>query len=212
MLAGIVGLGAVLDARSNALALSDAKAFGAAAFLLCCWMAAEVWLNIRGARWRLAGGSDVRVRSLGVAPRLAVLGALLLLGISRLDDASPVPSGGLVQAPSIKHEGIPADPVMSPLQERLLEVLAQYQRRFAASKLVVDRKDGKLYFDDAPSKGAGLSVVADLYGTEAPKRQAEFERLVESMPPEYLRILPEARWDNPFVVSVTEQGMRYLRK
>lgn len=128
---------------------------------------------------------------------------------------SPSTSIGVVQGPVIINQGgslTSADPVMSPVQERLLEILAKHQRQFAASKLVVGRKDGKLHFDDDPSKAADLSVVADLYGSETPARQAEFERLVESMPPEYLRLIPEARWDSPFVVSVTEKGMTHLRK
>lgn len=128
---------------------------------------------------------------------------------------SPSTSIGVVQGHVIINQGgslASADPVMTPVQERLLEILAKYQRKFAASKLVVGRKDGKLHFDDDPAKAAGLSVVADLYGSETPARQAEFERLVESMPPEYLRLIPESRWDSPFVVSVTEKGMTHLRK
>jgi hypothetical protein len=38
-----------------------------------------------------------------------------------------------------------SQPVLTPPQERLLSLLAQYQRQFAADKLIIGRKDGKLW-------------------------------------------------------------------
>jgi hypothetical protein len=35
---------------------------------------------------------------------------------------------------------------------------------------------------------------------------------MESIPADYLRVFSEARWDNPFVVAVTERGMQYLNE
>jgi hypothetical protein len=103
-------------------------------------------------------------------------------------------------------------PILSPPQERLLGLIADYQRQFAANKLIIGRTDGRLYFDDSQTKGEGISLVHDLYGSEDATNRASFERLVESMPPEYLRLLPEMRFDSPFVASVTEAGLRYLRR
>lgn len=105
----------------------------------------------------------------------------------------------------------PKLPALSPLQERLLELLVQYQKRFAATKLVISRRTGRPHFDNEPQKAAGASLMRDLYGSEDPQRASEFEKLMESMPPEYIRLLGEARLDNPFVASVTGEGMRYLR-
>lgn len=103
-------------------------------------------------------------------------------------------------------------PVLQPAQERLLRLLAEYQTRFATHKLVVSRRDGRLYFDDDPEKGKGISLIQDLYGPGADAaRSGEFQRLVESMPSEYVRLYGESRLDNPFVVGVSELGMRYLR-
>ena len=48
-------------------------------------------------------------------------------------------------------------------------------------------------------------------GGEDVARASQFEKLLESMPPEYIRFYSESRFDNPFVISVTESGMRYLR-
>lgn len=102
-------------------------------------------------------------------------------------------------------------PVLSPIQERLLELLVQYQKQFAATKLVISRKTGRLHFDNEPQKAGGVSLVKDLYGSEDPQRASDFEKLMESMPPEYVRLLGEGRLDNPFVASVTGDGMKYLR-
>ncbi len=104
-------------------------------------------------------------------------------------------------------------PGLAPAQERLLELVAEYQKKFAASKLVVSRKKGTLHFDDEPEKGKDISLLHDLYGVgeENAARVAEFERLMETVPQEYLRLYGEARLDNPFVVSVAEKGMKYLR-
>ncbi len=103
--------------------------------------------------------------------------------------------------------------ILSPGQERLLELLAKYQKMFAANKLVVSRRKGTLHFDGKPEKGKGISLLHDLYGVDESdeSRASEFEKLMESIPLDYLRLYGEARLDNPFVVSVTNKGMKYLR-
>jgi hypothetical protein len=124
-------------------------------------------------------------------------------------------AGVLIFTPrTIDHPKPPSastSPILSPPQERLLGLLAQYQRQFAADKLIIDRKGGTLHFDDNAKKGEGISLVRDLYGSEDSTNRTAFERLVESMPPDYVRLFPETRWGNPFVLSVTEAGLRYLR-
>jgi hypothetical protein len=102
-------------------------------------------------------------------------------------------------------------PGLSPLQERLLELMLRYQKQFAATKLVINRKTGALHFDNEPQKGAGVSLIKELYGSENPQKVSEFEKLMESMPSEYVRFLAEGRLDNPFVATVTDEAVRYLR-
>lgn len=97
-----------------------------------------------------------------------------------------------------------------PQQQRLLELLAGYQRQFAASKLVISRSDGSLQFDGTPDRAIGVSVIRDLYGTVDGRNAGRFEELIESMPPDYVRLIAEARWDNPFVVNVTPAGVKRL--
>jgi hypothetical protein len=102
--------------------------------------------------------------------------------------------------------------ILSPPQERLLGLISEYQKKFAASKLVITRGNGRLHFDEGPTRGQDVSMVRDLFGSEGPRQSLRFDDLLESMPQEYLRLLPEARLDNPFVVRITEAGLRYLRE
>ncbi len=103
--------------------------------------------------------------------------------------------------------------LLSPIQERLLRLLKDYQQRFAVHKLIIGR-EGKLYFDrDSPYSQTKVSLLTDLFGVKEDdeSRARELEILIEQMPDEYLRRLPESRFDNPFVVAVSEEGINYLR-
>jgi hypothetical protein len=101
--------------------------------------------------------------------------------------------------------------ILTPPQERLLQVLVSLQRRYASSKLVIGRHGQSIHFDDDPNRGSRVSVVQELFGATEVDRGSEFERLMESMPPDFVRVFPESRWDSPFVVGVTDRGMEYLR-
>jgi len=104
--------------------------------------------------------------------------------------------------------------LLSPPQERLLSLLFRYQRDFAASKLVIGRK-GQLFFDDMERRNSvKINLLTELYGSKDNdnSRLSDFVSLMESLPPEYVRFHAEARFDNPFVVSVTSDGVKYLRE
>jgi hypothetical protein len=103
-------------------------------------------------------------------------------------------------------------PLLSPAQERLLGLLTNYQTQYAAYKLVISRTDGRLVFDGDPKRGEDVSLIRDLFGSTDSVNQAEFVKLVDTMPPEYLRVYPEMRWDSPFVVGVTDAGLSYLNR
>jgi len=99
---------------------------------------------------------------------------------------------------------------LSPPQTKLLRLLGKYQEQFSVHKLIVGR-DGSLYFDGDQDKGKDVNFVRELFGKIDPIRLANFEDLMESMPPEYVRFFPEMRLDSPFVVGITEAGSTYLR-
>jgi hypothetical protein len=104
-------------------------------------------------------------------------------------------------------------PVLDPQQEKLLTLIHRYQVQLGVSKLVVLR-DGRIYDDQTRSIITGIDLVTELYGagSSLAVRGPQFERLMEGMPPEYLRMIPESRLDSPFVVTITEAGIRYLTK
>lgn len=104
--------------------------------------------------------------------------------------------------------------LLTPSQERLLGLLFRYQRDYALSKLIVGR-EGQLFFDDEERrKTVKVNFLTELYGSKENdhSRLSDFISLMESLPTEYVRFHPEARFDNPFVVSVIPEGVKYLRE
>lgn len=156
--------------------------------------------------------------------RIVVLGCLVIIAgvlvftprqvTSEISKTSQAISVGNQQADIINNvvqQPAPTYAVLTPPQEQLLALVASYQRQYATNKLIISRKDGRLYFDGDPKKGEDVSLIRDLFGTVDTLKQREFVELIESLPPEYLRSFPEMRWDSPFGVAITELGSRYLR-
>lgn len=136
-LAGAVALGAVLDARSNAIALSNPEAAVLALFLVAGWALAELRLRRGAATWRSSDGAPVKVTRLGPYPRLAIVGALALLAYSRMapaDHAQPVAHQPLPSAPSRLVTATPSAPG-APSSPSPSERIRQAQRRTPVSNL-----------------------------------------------------------------------------
>lgn len=59
-----------------------------------------------------------------------------------------------------------------------------------------------------------VNFLTELYGSKENdySRLSDFISLMESLPIKYVRFHAEARFDNPFVVSVTSDGVKYLRE
>lgn len=106
----------------------------------------------------------------------------------------------------------PKLPTLTPQQEKLLMLVHNYQVQFGARKLII-KTDGLLHFDEPNRKDIKINIADELLGGENSfERAKEFEAIVDGMPPEYLRRIPEMRLGSPFVVTVTEFGIRYLTK
>lgn len=106
-------------------------------------------------------------------------------------------------------------PSLNPQQQRLLSIIHEHQVQLGARKLIVGRgQPGVLYFDEPERKNININIAEELFGEggDLTLRVSEFEVLMEGIPPEYLRMIPEARMDNPFVVTVTEAGTKYLKR
>lgn len=142
----------------------------------------------------------------GLVGAIVFGGGWWLIGRQYEKDHSVAAAGNEVASDQATRSG----PTLLPPQERLLELLAQYQKRFAASKLVISRSDSRLHFDDDPKRAMDVSIIQDLYGMVDVRNASRFEELIQTIPPEYARLIGEARWDNPFVISVTEVGIKHL--
>lgn len=158
-------------------------------------------------------GSEYPRASIVVAATIGAIvfgGGWWLIG-KQYEKAKAAATTATTEATAIAATPPPMQTVLMPAQVHLLDVIAKHQREFAANKLVVGRRTGLLHFDGNNTRGAGVNLLRDVFGSEDAANGPRFEELMESMPSEYLRLFPEMRWDNPFVVTVTEGGIRYLQ-
>jgi hypothetical protein len=127
--------------------------------------------------------------------------ALLWQGRSRHRSIPrPVAEGGTTEAP-----------ILSPSQENLLALLAKYQRQYTTHKLIISGSKGTLHFDGQPERGKDVHLFIEMFGSDSPESSLKFEILMDSMPAAFVTRIPESRLDSPFVVALTEAGLRYLR-
>jgi len=86
-LAGVIGLGTLLDSLSNAITLIvPYVTYLGTPLLIFFWLLAEYVLRKFPLRWVAKGGRGVRLQRLGALPRCAILGAVLLLWVPRTVD------------------------------------------------------------------------------------------------------------------------------
>jgi len=136
---------------------------------------------------------------------LAAVGALFLL------------SGGLLSWLGMELIRNPWQPTsliqfeLEPEALRLLRFLYEVQTRNDLSKLIIGR-DGAMRAD-TNGIPKDINVVADFFSiANVDERSASaFEKLLMKIPLTYLRSIPETRLGSPFVVSVTPEGVAYLR-
>jgi hypothetical protein len=78
--AGFVAFGTLLDAVSNAITLiTPLITYAGSLALVSLWLFLEIRLNKRGLKWVVKGGQEIRIQKLGLRPRLAFLGIVMLL-------------------------------------------------------------------------------------------------------------------------------------
>jgi len=103
---------------------------------------------------------------------------------------------------------------LSPQTVKLLSIIYNYQKKFATSKLIIGR-DGVLHFDDKDKRDKyKINIIQEVYGINSgvASKQNEFENLILNIPAEFLKSIPEARLNSPYVVQITDSGITYLRK
>lgn len=103
--------------------------------------------------------------------------------------------------------------ILSPQAEKLLSIIYKYQKEFSRKKLIIGR-EGILYFDEPEMRNKyKINILGEVYDISSnyTAREAEFEALILDIPAEFLRQIPEMRLDSPYVVSITDEGIKYLK-
>jgi hypothetical protein len=86
LIAGILGVGAALDALSNAIALVTLPvAVYATVVIVPAWLLTELVAAFVGIPWNTQGNTPIRVRALGPRVRLGIVGALTILWLPQLN-------------------------------------------------------------------------------------------------------------------------------
>lgn len=87
ILVGIVALGALLGALSDATAIVTPNVSTVGTItLVVTWLLAQIWMRRRQSRWRTSDGSQVRLRSWGSGTTAAFVGMIALLWYPRARD------------------------------------------------------------------------------------------------------------------------------
>lgn len=105
--------------------------------------------------------------------------------------------------------------ILKPQEEKLLSIIYKYQKDLGLKKLIINRTDGTLYFDDE-EKGRKykINIIGEVFDTILVSKvhASEFENLVLDIPREYLQQIPETRFDDPYVLKITAKGIEYIKK
>ena len=102
--------------------------------------------------------------------------------------------------------------LLRPQQERFLLLLYRYQVELGVRKLIVGRSDGAVFLVDQTPRPTRFNFMQDMSLSPDKGDRALFEQLVEEMPQSYVRSFTESRFDNPFVIGITEEGQRYVQR
>jgi len=100
-------------------------------------------------------------------------------------------------------------------EQRLLRLIADCRQRYKVDKIML-RRDGSamgaVFGNGQTVPVADVCPLDELFpGQPDSGAAARFEALVAGIPDDYLVALPERRLGNPFVLRLTDTGLRYLR-
>lgn len=120
------------------------------------------------------------------------------------------------KAPVVQHESTEKPfKTLNPREEKLLSTIFNHQKELGLSKLIITRKDGRLHFDEKEKREKyNINIIGEVFDTDKDyeKYSNEFETIILNIPADYLGRSPEARFDNPYVVYITKEGINYLKR
>jgi hypothetical protein len=86
-LLGVVAIGALCDAFSNAISvIKPITTYASTAIAILLWVAATITIRMYPVRWVIKGGKQVRIKKLGTGLNLTLMGIVIFLWIPRLLD------------------------------------------------------------------------------------------------------------------------------
>lgn len=103
---------------------------------------------------------------------------------------------------------------LTDAEQRLLRLVADCRQRFKVDKVML-RRDGSaasvIFGNGQTVPVPDLRPIDEVVSDRGDDAASRFEQLVAGMPPDYLVVLPERRPGAPFVLRLTDTGLRYLR-
>ena len=140
----------------------------------------------------------MKLLSLGAWIRIiTILGFILVLAFNRGYsigfNKGKSESAISVETPSL--QGLTSE------QKNLLRKIWTYQNEHKINKVVID-KEG-FVFDDVKKEKTKINLAEKALGDKG--YPSNFQKLMVSMPAQFLKLIPETRWGSPYVVSVTEE-------
>lgn len=102
-------------------------------------------------------------------------------------------------------------PQLSPEQQSLLREIWRYQNQNNLDKVVI--MHDAFIFDDTKKEKTTINLYSKVlkkYRGDAYRYEAQFEEVINSIPMVFLKRISETRYDNPYVVTITEKAKRLL--
>ena len=97
-------------------------------------------------------------------------------------------------------------------QISFLKVVYDYQRQTPTNKVVISSTDGFIFSEEG-HRPTSINLIRVVFEEEPTEKTAMvLSDLILSMPNEYMKLIPEMRFDSPFVVRVTQEGVEKLEE
>lgn len=101
--------------------------------------------------------------------------------------------------------------ILDEAQIRLLKNIYNFQVKTPDNKVILAR-DGFI-FDDQARKPTSINLVRQVLNKEPDEQSLrELDELILSIPNEFMKLIPEMRWDSPYVIVVTSEGVKKLQE
>lgn len=100
---------------------------------------------------------------------------------------------------------------LTPEQINLLKAIYRYQEKTVSNKVIIASNSGFI-FDEMIGRLSTINLVREVLKQEPTAASVTtLSNFILSMPKKYMLLIPEIRWDSPFVVRVTQRGVEKIQ-